>query len=229
MKKRIGIRSLRHKVGQISAPEKEPQKIDSPEQVEKNPIDTGENEDTDKRIAFLSDESVSEIRWNRFKSEKNREIVRQLIKSEALRMGMVEKIAEEGVGLGFSEVCGIYNAATVGMVTAVTHCPPPLAKILEIKEEEQSAINVGGAADRICKKYLSTDFAYFDEIIVAIAIAPLMYTKFQMFKYAMEQWKEQKKAKAATSNVTPIRPPVPTVTSEGTKIDPIITQPEATA
>lgn len=182
-----------------------------PPSTEEKPEEIGS---TDKKIGFFSDETVSEIRWDRFKSEKNRLLVKQLIKNEAEKMGFFEKVAEnpETFGMGVEEIFGVYNAMAVGAVTAVTHCPPKIAGVLAFSEQEIDTINVRGAADRICRKYLSTDFAYFDEIIVSLALLPILYTKFQMFKYLMAQWKNQPREQP--KNVTPIRPTAPQETAD---------------
>jgi len=145
--------------------------------------------DSDKKIGFYANDEVTEIRWDRFKSEKNRLLVRNLLKAEALRMGMVERVAEISSGLGWEETAAIYNGLTVSMVTTLTKCPLSLASVLALTQQEMDTINSTGCADRVCRKYLSTDFPYFDEIMLALMLVPILGTKFQLFSQMMKQWK----------------------------------------
>lgn len=145
--------------------------------------------DSDKKIVFLADENAQEIRWNRFKNDRNRDVVKNLIKQEALRMGMIERAEEISSGLGWKETAAVYNGLTVSMVTTLTKCPLKIAETLALTEQEQDAINATGCADRVCKKYLSMDFPYFDEIMLALMLVPIMGTKFTLFSQLMKQWK----------------------------------------
>lgn len=178
-------------------PDKSPQPESIPAESTEPKVDSPDDE---RRISFVTDQSVNEIRWNRFKSSKGVEAVQRLIANEAEKLGYRKIVEESGDDLiTFPALCGIYNMAVISTTVALTHCPQRVAEILAFTEQEQDAINAGGAADRLTQKYIgSLAFRWKDELIVGMALIPVMMAKASLFKKVMKEWQTRKQNEVTT-------------------------------
>ena len=175
-------------------------------------IHSDEAKEKKRRINFAISDDGSRVDWDGFKSDKGRNIVRNLIRSEAEAMGLVAPPSEvaDSLGLNADAVLSIYNTAVLSTVPATTHCPQKVAEILAFDEKEREAINAGGAGDRLVQKYIGAmSFKYRDELVVGMTLAPLMVSKLMLFRNVMLDWKKKTRSGQLRS--------VPTVTSVTSK------------